>query len=208
MKIASVGIYAIRLPLIRPFIVSYHAYRDMPTILVKVETDDGQIGYGEATPDEHVTGETWESTFAVLQYKLAPAVIGESPFQIERIHEKMSAAVYGCPAAKAAIDIACYDLMGKACGQPVYNLLGGKYHDSLAVPYVISILDPEVMAREAADAVQAGYTTIKVKVGTDPVVDIERIRASDRQSATRFSCEWTPIRAGRTGLPRCSSSSR
>ncbi len=177
MKITSVSISGIKLPLIRPFIVSYTTYYDMPTIIVKIETDTGLVGYGEATPDEHVTGETWESTYAVLHKKLAPAVLGADPFQIERIHEQMNAAIYGAPSAKAAIDIACYDLMGKASGQPVYNLLGGKYHDSLDVPFVISILAPDEMARQAAEAVEAGYKTIKVKVGTNAALDVERIRA-------------------------------
>ncbi|WP_421617535.1 mandelate racemase/muconate lactonizing enzyme family protein [Brevibacillus sp. TJ4] len=177
MKIASITLYGLRLPLIRPFIVAYETYADMPTILVKMETDEGIAGYGEATPDQHVTGETWEGTFSLLLHQLAPAVIGENPFQIERIHEKMATTVYAAPSAKAAIDIACYDVMGKAAGQPVYNLLGGRYHDKLSVPYVVSILEPAVMAEEALQAVKAGYRSIKIKVGTDPHVDVERIRA-------------------------------
>lgn len=177
MKITSIALYGLRLPLIRPFIVAYETYEDMPTILVKMETDEGIIGYGEATPDQHVTGETWEGTFSLLLHQLAPAIIGENPFQIERIHEKMAEMVYAAPSAKAALDIACYDIMGKAAGQPVYNLLGGRYHDSLSVPYVVSILEPAAMAEEALEAVKEGYRSIKIKVGTDPYVDVERIRA-------------------------------
>lgn len=177
MNITSVTVTGIKLPLIRPFIVSYETYYDMPTIIVKLETDSGAVGYGEATPDQHVTGETWESCYHMLVHQLAPEVLGENPFHIERIHEKMNQTVYGAPAAKAAIDLACYDLMGKATGQPVYNLIGGKYHNELPVPYVVSILAPEVMAKEAKEALAQGYRTIKIKVGTDPVLDVERIRA-------------------------------
>lgn len=177
MQITSITVMGIRLPLIRPFIVAYETYYDMPTLLVKVETDVGITGYGEATPDQHVTGETWESTYSLLVHQLAPLAIGENPFQIERIHEKMADMVYGCPAAKAAIDIACYDIMGKATNQPVYNLLGGRYYESLPVPYVVSILDPEAMAKEAADAIRQGYQSIKIKVGTNPVMDVKRIQA-------------------------------
>lgn len=177
MQITSITVTGIRLPLIRPFIVAYETYADMPTLLVKVETDAGITGYGEATPDQHVTGETWESTYSLLVHQLGPLVIGEDPFQIERIHEKMAGTVYGCPSAKAAIDIACYDIMGKATNQPVYNLLGGRYYDQLPVPYVVSILDPDVMAEEAKEAIRQGYESIKIKVGNNPVVDVKRIQA-------------------------------
>lgn len=177
MKITTVEVYAIRLPLITPFIISYHTYQDMPSIVVKVTTDNGLVGYGEGTPDEHVTGETWEGTFAVLEKMLAPAILNENPFDIEKIHDKMNKIIFGATTAKAALDIACYDLMGKAASQPVYNLLGGRYHDQLELPKVISILSPEEMAKEAKQAVQKGFRILKLKVGTDKRVDIARIRA-------------------------------
>lgn len=177
MKITSIELFAVRLPLIKPFIISYHTYVDMPSIIVKVETDTGLVGYGEGTPDEHVTGETWESTFTILSKTIGPALIGENPFNIENIHTKMNQIIFGATTAKAAIDIACYDLMGKAANQPIYNLLGGRSHDSLEVPKVISILDPEVMANEAKLAISEGYKSFKLKVGTDKELDILRIRA-------------------------------
>lgn len=177
MKIASIEISAIRLPLKDPFIISYTTYEDMPSIVVKLVTEEGLVGYGEGTPDEHVTGETWESVFAVLHHTIGPAIIGSNPFQIEKIHDVMDKAIVGAPTAKAAIDIACYDLMGKATGQPVYNLLGGRYHDTLELPKVISILSPEEMANEAEDAIHEGYKTLKLKVGTDKWLDVKRIHA-------------------------------
>ena len=71
MKIKEIEIFAIRLPLVDPFIISYHTYDDMPSIIVKLTTEEGLIGYGEAVADEHVTGETWEATYALLQNTLA-----------------------------------------------------------------------------------------------------------------------------------------
>ncbi|MED4911579.1 dipeptide epimerase [Brevibacillus centrosporus] len=177
MKIVSIEVFATQLPLLRPFIVAYDAYHELPSIIVKMTTDTGVIGYGEGMPDSHVTGETFSSTYQMLVNDIAPLLIGENPFHIERIHRLMSNAVYHAPTAKAAIDIACYDIMGKAANQPVYNLLGGKSHATLTVPCVVSILAPEEMARQAAHAVSEGYTSIKIKVGTDPVVDVKRIRA-------------------------------
>ncbi|WP_277585821.1 mandelate racemase/muconate lactonizing enzyme family protein [Psychrobacillus antarcticus] len=177
MKIKTIEVSAIRLPLITPFIVSYKTYEDMPSIIVKIETECGIIGYGEGTPDEHVTGETWESTFTILTKTLAPSLLSHNPFQIEKLHEKMNKTIFGVPTAKAAIDIACYDIMGKATNQPVYNLLGGQYHDVLEIPKVISILTPEEMAQEAKVAKEEGYKSIKLKVGTNKELDIKRIYA-------------------------------
>lgn len=174
--IKMITVTPIKLPLINPFVVTYASYTDMPSVIVKLEMSDGTIGYGEAVPDQHVTGETWQGVYDHLVNYLGPAIIGESPFNIERIHEKMDTVIIGNSTAKAAIDIACYDLMGKLMGQPVYRLLGGKYHLYLEVPFVLGIDSPEVMAIEAAKAVSKGYKQLKVKVGTDPKTDIERIR--------------------------------
>ncbi len=77
MKITAIHLYAIRLPLRDPFVISYGSYSDMPSIIVKMETDEGIIGYGEGVADDHVTGESWESTFHTLKHTLAPALIGK-----------------------------------------------------------------------------------------------------------------------------------
>jgi L-alanine-DL-glutamate epimerase-like enolase superfamily enzyme len=177
MKIKSIEIFGISLPLVHPFIIAYDTYYEIPSIIVRMETDDGFVGYGEAVPDEHVTGETYQSTIEVLKSHLAPVLLGENPFQIERIHEKMNAKIYGVPSAKAALDIACYDLMGKISGQPVYRLLGGPYHETVKVPVVLSIQEPERMAEEAKLAAEKGYSSIKIKIGHDVDMDIERVKA-------------------------------
>lgn len=114
MKITAIHLYAIRLPLRDPFIISYGTYYDMPSIIVKIETDEGIVGYGEGVADDHVTGETWESTLQVLKHTLAPALLGVNPMNIEKIHDIMNQTIYGVPTAKAAIDIACFDVIGKS----------------------------------------------------------------------------------------------
>ncbi len=84
----------------------------------------------------------------------------------------------GNPAAKAAVDIACYDLMGKASGQPVYNLLGGQSKEHLSYPRVLSIESPDIMAQKAQEAVEAGYGSLKLKVGAgNAQLDVDRILA-------------------------------
>lgn len=178
MKITKATIYLVRFPLKEPFIISYATFPDMPAIILKLETDTGITGYGEAVPDEHVTGEQVEGAFALLQHVLLPAIMDENPFDIEHIHHKMDAAITRNPAAKAAIDIACYDLMGKAAGQPVYNLIGGRAHDKLQYPKVLSIEAPEIMAEKAIKAKTQGFSSLKLKVGRDDAsLDIESIYA-------------------------------
>lgn len=177
MKIKEFEIYAINLPLHDPFIISYARYDTMPSIIVKLTTDTGIVGFGEAVADEHVTGESWESTYAVLINTLAPKLIGMNPAQMEKIHERMDAEIYGVPSAKAAIDIACYDAAGKALGVPVYDLLGGRYHDEFPITHVLSIGTPAHMADEAEQRVKEGYRSLKMKVGTDVSEDVKRIQA-------------------------------
>ncbi|KGX87036.1 mandelate racemase/muconate lactonizing enzyme family protein [Pontibacillus litoralis] len=177
MKITAVHIYAIRLPLRVPFVISYGSYDDMPAVIVKVETDEGFVGYGEGVADEHVTGESWHSIYHVLKHTLAPALIGADPMNLEKIHDTMNKAIYGCPTAKAALDIACYDVMGKKLNQPVYQLIGGRYHEQFPVTHVLSIAEPEQMVDEAVEMVAKGYSSLKMKVGTDIKKDVQRIRA-------------------------------
>lgn len=177
MNITRVDICAIRLPLITPFIVSYHTYEDMPSTIVKITTDEGYVGYGEAVADDHVTGESWESTFALLKHSLAPAVLGMNPLHMEAIHDKMDATVYQAPAAKAAIDMACYDAAGKKLGIPVYDMIGGRYHERFPITHVLSIGEPQDMAKEALERMEQGYSSFKMKVGRDVASDVERIKA-------------------------------
>lgn len=177
MKITNIEVFAIRLPLYEPFVISYARYDDMPSIIVKITTDTGHIGYGEGVADEHVTGESWTSTYEVIKEVLAPKLIGQNPKNMEKIHELMDAEIYGAPTAKATLDIACYDAVGKALGVPVYDLIGGRYHEEFPITHVLSIASPEKMAAEAEEKVAAGYRSLKMKVGEKVIDDVRRIEA-------------------------------
>ena len=176
MKIKQVEVFGLEIDLKVPFIISYDRYDVMPTILTRIETESGYVGWGEAVPDQHVTGETWDSTIEVIYHELASLVIGELPFNINLIHKKMNEEMKDVPGAKAAIDLALYDLMGKISKQPVYRLIGGKSHQKLDIPQVISILSPEEMTKEAKEYAEQEFKHIEIKVGTDPDTDIKRIQ--------------------------------
>lgn len=177
MKITAIHLYAIHLPLHVPFVISYHTYDYMPSVIVKIETDEGIVGYGEGVADEHVTGESWEGVFHILKNTLAPVVIGQNPMEIEKIHDLMNQAIYSAPTAKAAIDIACFDIIGKKLKQPVYQFIGGRYHEEFPITHVLSIAEPEEMAAEASIMLEKGYQSFKMKVGTNVRKDVKCIQA-------------------------------
>ncbi|WP_134701237.1 mandelate racemase/muconate lactonizing enzyme family protein [Ammoniphilus sp. YIM 78166] len=177
MKITAIHLYAIHLPLEHPFVVSYHTYTHMPSIIVKMETDEGLVGFGEGVADEHVTGESWEGVYQIIKNTLAPLILGKNPMEIEKIHDLMNQVIYGAPTAKAALDIACFDIIGKKLQVPVYQLIGGRYHDEFPITHVLSIAEPEVMANEAKLMLEQGYRSFKMKVGTKVQEDVERIKA-------------------------------
>lgn len=177
--IASIDVIPVQLPLTEPFVISYATYPDVLSVLVRVRTLDGLEGWGEGTPDPNVTGETWEGTAAVLRHHLAPALIGHDGRDREAALHKLDARIEGVPTAKAALEIALFDLLGRASGLPVYALLGGRSKPHLTISRVVSIKSPEAMAADAARHVCDGFNTVKVKVGnpTDWRLDVERILA-------------------------------
>ena len=145
----------------------------------RVTAADGQTGWGEATPDPNVTGETWHGTLAVLEHDLAPAVIGLDALDREGVVRAMNARVEGVPAAKAAIDIAVHDLVAKHAGLPLWALLGGRSKHHLTISRVVSIKQPAEMAADALRHVRDGFETVKLKVGdaANPRLDIDRVAA-------------------------------
>lgn len=178
MKITGIDCYAVRLPLVTPFIISYGTYTHVESVLVRLTTDGGLVGWGEATPDPYVTGESWASTYAMLRHDLLPLLRDEHPLRREGIHTRLDGLVTGAPTAKAAIDLALWDIAGKHAGLSVAALLGGPVRDALVWHATLSIGAPAAMAAEARAAVAAGHTEIKMKVGAARLSDdVDRIMA-------------------------------
>ncbi|HEU0114200.1 MAG TPA: dipeptide epimerase [Thermomicrobiales bacterium] len=179
MKIASIEVIPIRLPLVEPFVIAYATYPDILSILVRVRTADGGEGWGEATPDPNVTGETWASAAAMLRDDLAPTLLGHDARDRETALRRLDARVERAPAAKAALDIALHDLVARAAGLPLWALLGGRSNPALPISRVVSLGPPEAMAAAAARHAAAGFTTIKAKVGDteQPLLDVRRVAA-------------------------------
>ena len=145
--------------------------------IVGVETDCGLVGYGEVCPLGPFYLPAYAAGVRAGLLELGPLLIGENPLELGKLNHRMDAALKGHPYVKSGIDIACWDILGKATGLPVCTLLGGRYGDRVRLYRAISQEDPETMAAKVAGYRAEGYTRFQLKVGGDPDVDIARIRA-------------------------------
>lgn len=151
--------------------------------IVRLDTDEGASGWGEAPAiatwggahGRH-SGETPETVKHLVEAYLVPAVRGLDPAEIAVAHARMDKVVKGNPYAKAAVDIACFDLAGKAQGVPVSTLLGGRLRDGIELTHSLGIMDIDRCVAEAEQAVAEGALTIKCKTGLDPDRDVELVR--------------------------------
>jgi L-alanine-DL-glutamate epimerase-like enolase superfamily enzyme len=144
---------------------------------VQVETDAGVIGYGEVCPLGPFYLPAYANGVRAGIAELAPHLLGEDPLRLQQLNGRMDAALKGHPYVKSGIDMACWDILGKATGQPVCTLLGGRYGETFGLYRAISQDSPERMASRVAGYRAEGYRRFQLKVGGDPIEDIERIRA-------------------------------
>ncbi|MDP6823814.1 MAG: mandelate racemase/muconate lactonizing enzyme family protein, partial [Dehalococcoidia bacterium] len=151
--------------------------------VVRVETDDGAVGFGEICPLGPFYLPSYAAGARAGIAELAPDLIGEDPTQLEKLNRRMDTLLKGHPYVKSAIDMACWDVLGKVTGQPVCNLLGGRFGDSVELYRAISQEAPEAMAARVAGYRQEGYRRFQLKVGADPDTDIQRIRAASEKLA-------------------------
>jgi L-Ala-D/L-Glu epimerase len=179
MIISSIEVIPVRLPLREPFAVAYASYPDTLSVLIRIRTREGAEGWGEATPDPNVTGETWGGTAETLRRDLAPVLISRDARHREAALNQLDARVEGAPAAKAALDIALHDLVARAAGIPLWQLLGGRASEALQISRVISMDEPTAMAAAGMRHVADGFHTVKVKVGdpANPLLDASRVAA-------------------------------
>ncbi|MGE3191211.1 MAG: cis-3-hydroxy-L-proline dehydratase, partial [Vicinamibacterales bacterium] len=145
--------------------------------IVGVETDTGLTGYGEVCPLGPFYLPAYAEGVRAGLRELGPQLIGADPLELSALNHRMDAALAGHPYVKSGIDIACWDLLGQATGLPVCTLLGGRFGERVRLYRAISQEAPEAMARKVAGYRADGYTRFQLKVGGDPDVDIERIRA-------------------------------
>lgn len=171
--------------------------------VVAVETDEAIAGFGEVCPLGPAYLPAYAQGVRAGLKELAPKLIGEDPTQLAKLNRTMDAALKGHPYVKSAIDVACWDILGKKSGLPVNVLLGGRYGEDFPLYRAISQESPEAMAKNVAGYRAEGYRRFQLKVGGDPDTDIARIKAvaAVLQSGDRLVADantgWLPHEAAR-----------
>ncbi len=176
MRICDVDVFSISVPYrLKTAIASGDIPDHSGQIVVRLRTDDGLVGTAEVGP-LYAHFSTKEETLAAVRYHLAPLLLGEDPFDIAVILGKLDHAIPHNTYAKSVIDLALWDLMGKALGVPVHRLLGGKRCERVPLVWTIFLGGPEAAAAEAVEKKREGYRSFKVKVGIHVPDDVERVR--------------------------------
>lgn len=176
MKIVDIQTDEIFIPLATPFKTALRTVSSVEDVVVKITADDGRVGYGEAPPTGVITGDTKGSILSAVNEFIRPALLGMDIAQLDAVMARLDGCILKNTSAKAAVDMALYDLWGKLYGAPLYRLLGGARRE-LETDITISVNPVEEMVRDSLAAVERGYRILKVKVGKEGLKDIERIQA-------------------------------
>jgi o-succinylbenzoate synthase len=196
MRIHKIYLGEMKVPLITPFKTALRTVYEANTILVAIEAEDGTVGYGEAPPTAVITGDTKESIDAAIRYFIGPQIMGlsldEWPFLMQKLH----GAIVRNTSAKAAVDMALYDLKAKLISQPLYTLLDGTPR-KIQTDCTISINSAEEMVRDVQLAEHKGFEILKIKIGKNAEEDYKRLKAISEviKSTTRLRLDanqgWT-----------------
>ncbi|MCJ0824415.1 dipeptide epimerase [Luteimonas sp. 50] len=176
MKISDIQFGMLRVPLKTPFKTALRTVEQVEDIVVMVRTDDGHVGYGSAPATAVITGDTHGSIMDAVRHYISPRLIGQDIANLNRVTHLVQGAMEKNSSAKAAVEIAVYDLWGQLYGAPLYKLLGGG-DPVVTTDITISVDYIDKMVADSIDAVERGFESLKIKVGKDIGVDIERTRA-------------------------------
>jgi len=187
----------LNVPLKTPFKTAMRTVREIEDVVVIVETDTGHTGYGSAPATAVITGDTHGSIIEAISKVISPALIGRDIANLNNLVNTVQNAIVRNFSAKAAIEIAIYDLYGQLYGAPLYQLLGGG-DNVISTDITISVDYIEKMVEDTLVAIDRGFETLKIKVGKDPALDIERVKAIyaavNERALIRLDANqgWTP----------------
>lgn len=200
MKIEKIRIRAVNVPLIKPYTIStIGTVTDTQSVVVELFSDQGIVGIGETDPELMFTGESQQTVMTALKTHLGPAVLGQNPLDLEAVHARMNSICLHNTFAKAAIDLACHDMLAKKLDTPLYRLFDGMVNPRIDVIWSLGSGTAEANVEDAAQKVAEGYTSISMKVGTlSPEADVARVRAVRKAvgDAIHIRCDanqaWSP----------------
>lgn len=204
MKISRITVWQLELPLAKPYRLSGGrlAFERLDSTFLRIDTDDGPSGWGEACPWGHTYLPAHGPGVRAGLQILAPALIGRDPCALDAVSRLMDITLPGHNYVKSALDLACWDILGKVAGMPLWRLMGGEEATPVPVNSSISTGTPDEMIASIRDASTAGYRTHSAKIGgADPSADIERIEAISAAlpagEAVTFDVNraWTPALA-------------
>ena len=176
MKIESIRLAMLRVPLKTPFKTALRTVEAVEDVVVMIRTDTGHVGYGEAPATAVITGDTHGSIIEAIRKVIGPRIIGQEIANLNRITRLVQGAMENNFSAKAAVEIALYDLWGQLYDAPLYKLLGGG-DPVVTTDITISVDYIDKMVADSLAAVDRGFESLKIKVGKDMGVDIERVKA-------------------------------
>jgi L-Ala-D/L-Glu epimerase / N-acetyl-D-glutamate racemase len=176
MKIKDVKLGMLQVPLITPFKTAMRTVEYVEDVVVLIETECGAIGYGNAPATAVITGDTHGSIIAAIRQVFTPRLLGRSVADLNQLVAEVQSSMVRNTSAKAAVEIALYDLFAQLYGAPLYRLLGGG-NSGLTTDITISVDYIDKMVADAQRAVERGFEILKLKVGKDIRLDIERVKA-------------------------------
>jgi L-alanine-DL-glutamate epimerase-like enolase superfamily enzyme len=179
MKIRAIEAIPVNVPINpdRAIIGSRGGHVDSPFVVLKVHTDEGIVGLGEVSCTPIWSGEDQGTAIRIIERYLAPALIGQNPFEVDRLAHVMARAVANNPFTRAGVEIALWDILGKAAGLSLHQLWGETQREFVPTKFSVSGAAPERAAAIALWAVEQGFSAMKVKVGRDLAQDLERVTA-------------------------------
>ena len=176
MKITEIRFGMLRVPLKTPFKTALRSVEQVEDVVVMVHTDSGHVGYGSAPATAVITGDTHGSIVEAVRQYIAPRLIGQEIANLNHLTNLVQGAMEKNTSAKAAVEIALYDLWGQLYRAPIYQLLGGG-DPAITTDITISVDYIDKMVADSINAVERGFSALKIKVGKDIGLDIERVKA-------------------------------
>jgi len=164
MQIAKVDVIPVEIPLSTPVRMATHTISRAANVLVRMESTDGVVGWGEAAEAHNMTGDLQAGIVAATRL-LATSYAGADPRRLRALAREADRAIHANTSAKSALDMAAHDLVARSHDVPLHDLLAGAVRTRIPALFLVGSGDPDADARRAADAVAAGYREFKLKVG-------------------------------------------
>jgi L-alanine-DL-glutamate epimerase-like enolase superfamily enzyme len=189
MRIKRIEAWPAMMKLNEPYTIAYETIEQTTNIFLRIDTEKGLYGFGCAAPDIQITGETPESVLLSLKEIVDPAIKGSDPLRTAMLLERLTPLLETQPSALAAVDMALHDILGKACGLPLWKLMGG-FRDRIRTSVTIGILSEKDTVSRSKEKIAQGFKCLKLKGGIDVESDIVRVlkvrEAVGREIELRF----------------------